>query len=78
MKSFRQLGKIKDRQTAEMIYDAVEELKNWPECKNIKALTNHQYNYRLRIGSWRVFFDVSKTIKIIAIQEVKKRDERTY
>ena len=36
------------------------------------------YDFRLRVGRYRVFFDFDGQIKIIAIQEVKKRDERTY
>jgi len=44
----------------------------------VKALTNHQFNYRLRVGNYRVFFDYADTIKIITIEEVEKRDERTY
>lgn len=33
---------------------------------------------RLRIGRYRVFFDFDGQIRIIAIQEVKKRDEHSY
>ena len=45
---------------------------------NVKKLTNHAYQYRLRVGQYRVFFDVDSDVKIVAIEEVKKRDERTY
>ena len=45
---------------------------------NIKKLTNHQYDYRLRVGNYRVLFNVHECIEIISIEEVKKRDERTY
>jgi mRNA-degrading endonuclease RelE of RelBE toxin-antitoxin system len=30
------------------------------------------------VGRYRVIFDYAKVIKIIKIQEVKKRDGRTY
>jgi len=54
-------------------------LVGWPECQNVKHLVNHEYQYRLRVGRYRVFFDTSgDTITIITIQEVKKRDEHTY
>lgn len=49
-----------------------------PDCQNIKALTNHQYGYRLRVGNYRVLFDWGVEVKIIEVQEVRKRDERTY
>lgn len=45
---------------------------------NIKALTNHDYEYRLRVGDYRVFFNIRQTVEVISIEEVKKRDERTY
>jgi mRNA-degrading endonuclease RelE of RelBE toxin-antitoxin system len=32
----------------------------------------------MRVGNWRILFDVEDRIRIIMIQEVKKRDERTY
>jgi mRNA-degrading endonuclease RelE of RelBE toxin-antitoxin system len=41
-------------------------------------LRNHRYGYRLRVGRYRVLFDHVDVIRIIKIQEVKKRDERTY
>ncbi len=44
----------------------------------MKALTNHEYAYRLRVGRFRILFDVDTTIRIIDIQEVKKRDDHTY
>ena len=43
-----------------------------------RAWANHEYGFRMRVGNWRILFDVEDRIKIIMIQEVKKRDERTY
>jgi mRNA interferase RelE/StbE len=60
------------------ITDATRTLANYPNCKNVKPLNNHIYGFRLRVGRYRVFFNHDGQIKIIAIQEVKKRDERTY
>jgi mRNA interferase RelE/StbE len=77
-KAYRQLHKIRSRQTREEIYDAVETLRNWPDCRNVKALAGHECGYRMRIGDWRILFDVQNRIRIVMIQEVKKRDERTY
>jgi len=34
--------------------------------------------YRLRVGRWRVMFDVREALRIIEVEEVKKRDEHTY
>ena len=49
-----------------------------PRVRLNQALTNHKYDYRLRVWRYRIMFDVGETVKIISIQEVKKRDERTY
>ncbi len=46
--------------------------------RNVKSLTNHEYGYRLRVGSYRVFFEFEGAVRIVSIEEVRKRDERTY
>jgi mRNA-degrading endonuclease RelE of RelBE toxin-antitoxin system len=48
------------------------------KARNVKALTNHEYGYRLRVGNYRVFFDFDGAVRIVSIEEVRKRDERTY
>lgn len=60
------------------IRDAVTQLGAMPDVSNVVVLTQHEYGYRLRVGDYRVLFDWDGTVKIISIQEVKKRDERTY
>jgi len=76
-KATKQVRKL-DAQYAKQIVTAVRELAQMPNCQNIKALTNHEYGYRLRVGNYRVLFDWASEIKIVEIQEVRKRDERTY
>jgi mRNA interferase RelE/StbE len=77
-KAYKQLLKIRDQHDRDAVYDSTESLVAWPECRNVKPLTNHKYGFRLRVGRYRVLFDVHDTIRIIEVQEVKKRDERTY
>ncbi len=74
-KALRQLRKIRNEQTRSRIYDAVHTLKLFPSCRNIKKLANRE-EFRLRVGRWRVIF--TDSIKIITIEEVKIRNERTY
>jgi len=57
---------------------SVAVLADMPDVNNVKALTKHQYGYRLRVGNYRVLFDWDGAVKIVNIEEVKKRDERTY
>jgi mRNA-degrading endonuclease RelE of RelBE toxin-antitoxin system len=77
LKALRQLRKI-NRQDNSAIRLAVNGLANMPHCTGMKALTNHAYGYRLRVGRYRVFFDFDGMVRIVEIQEVKKRDEHKY
>ncbi len=71
----KQLRRIKNLKTREKIYSAVDDLKFFPNYQNVKRLTNRD-DFRLRVGQYRVIFTVD--LRIISIEEVKKRDERTY
>lgn len=77
-KAYRQLRKIKERETLAAIKEAVGGLAHWPRCRNIKAMKNHASGYRLRVDKWRILFEAQDRIQVILIQEVKKRDEQTY
>jgi mRNA interferase RelE/StbE len=76
-KAAKQARKL-DKSVRISILDAVEQLARMPECHSVKALTNHVYGYRLRVGDYRVLFDWDGSIRIVEVQEVRKRDERTY
>lgn len=76
-KAVKQLSKISKPDQAK-IYDAAQALAYMPNVQNIKGLTNHKYGYRLRVGNYRVMFDWDGSVKIVNIEEVKKRDEHTY
>ncbi len=73
--ALRQLRKIKNHEKRNLIYDAVDTLKYFPQCSNIKKLKGRN-EYRLRVSNWRVIF--TNSLKILYIEEVKKRNERTY
>jgi mRNA-degrading endonuclease RelE of RelBE toxin-antitoxin system len=73
-KANRQINKF-PKADAQAIYAALENLREWPNCGNVKSLTNRE-DYRLRIGDFRAFFTV--TGNTINITEVKRRNEHTY
>lgn len=77
-KARKQLAPIPVKDVGSII-EAVESLTAWPEVKNVKALVGRE-GYRLRVGRYRVLFSVTPegAVAIICIEEVKKRDERTY
>ena len=74
-KALRQIRKIKDQEVKESIFEAVSNLRNFPDCPNIKKLKTRE-EYRLRVGRWRVIF--TESLEILYIEEVRKRDEITY
>jgi mRNA interferase RelE/StbE len=76
-KAAKQARKL-DRPVRLQILNAVEALAEMPDVPNVKALTSHEYGYRLRVGGYRILFDWDGAIKIVDIQEVRKRDGRTY
>ncbi|KJS00880.1 MAG: cytotoxic translational repressor of toxin-antitoxin stability system [Desulfobulbaceae bacterium BRH_c16a] len=75
----KQIKKI-PAQYRQAIIDHVGKLEDFPENQglDVKELKGHQYGFRLRVGRYRVLFDHDGGIRIVMIQEVKKRDERTY
>ncbi len=58
------------------IKNGVEELHNFPNISNIKRLTKHPIaDFRLRIGNYRVLFDVNWYRKEIYILKIGHRRE---
>ncbi|MDC9615374.1 type II toxin-antitoxin system RelE/ParE family toxin [Xenorhabdus khoisanae] len=46
---------------------------------DIKKLTGTETQYRLRVGDYRILFELSgKAPKILEVQEVKRRQTKTY
>jgi len=74
LKAHKQIAKL-NKQEAASIYEALEALKDWPDIRGVKNLTNMP-GYRLRIGQYRAFFDAEK--EAVTVTEVKRRDEHTY
>jgi mRNA interferase RelE/StbE len=74
-KAARQLKKIQSGKGQTRILDAVKQLSGFPDCPNVKRLKGRD-QYRLRVGNWRIIF--TEDLEILYIEEVKKRNERTY
>ena len=77
-KALRQLRRI-DVHAGKQIRTAVSsELVDLASARTVPALTHHEFGYRLRVGNYRVFFEFDGAVRIVSIEEVRKRDERTY
>ncbi len=48
------------------IHNKILELKKFPNLQNIKKLTNFEPAYRFRVGDYRILFDVTDDIIVIA------------
>jgi mRNA interferase RelE/StbE len=76
--ALRQLRKLQAGDNL-LVRTAVQrELADLSASRQVKALVGHEYGHRLRVGRWRVLFDFDGEVHIVSIEEVRKRDERTY
>ena len=72
---FKDLKKM-DRKNLKKIKEGIEELISFPNISQIKHLKNHPLaDYRLRIGNYRVLFNVNWEKKEIYILKVGHRRE---
>jgi mRNA interferase RelE/StbE len=69
IRDFKKLGK----KEKELISEKIMELAEFPNIQNIKKLTNFEPAFRLRIGDYRVLFDVNDDI--IEIGRILRRKE---
>lgn len=77
-KAIKQLKKIGDRSVQQRILTASRGLADFDSCSNLKQMVGHEYSHRFRVGDWRLLLNVFEEVSIVSIEEVKKRDERTY
>ncbi|MCI5143990.1 MAG: type II toxin-antitoxin system RelE/ParE family toxin [Candidatus Electrothrix sp. AR3] len=61
VKDLKRISKINKKR----IHNKIFELENFPDVSNLKQLTNFQPAYRVRVGNYRILFDVTDdTIEI--------------
>ena len=70
--TYKDLKKL-DKSDAIKILQTIKKLEDYPNITNVKKLTNHYPPFRLRIGDYRVLFDIEEN-KII-ISNIKHRKE---
>lgn len=76
-KALRQARKLPQADQG-TIADAVATLRNWPQVEQVISLVGKP-GYRLRVGRYRVLFTIHAGAPLVVrIEEVKKRNERTY
>lgn len=78
-KAGRQLMKI-DKRYTKAIIEKVARLADFPQVAlDIKKMHGSENQYRLRVGDYRVLFEVLDGVpKIINIQQISRRTTQTY
>ena len=61
------------KQDALKILKEIEKLENFPHISNIKKLKNFYPPFRLRVGNYRILFDVEDDVLIVV--NIKHRKE---
>ena len=65
-----------DQKQIEKIRKAIEGLKSFPDVQNLKKLSAHPLtDYRLRVGDYRVLFDVGWEDNTIFVLKIGHRKE---
>lgn len=64
-KAYKDLAKI-NKKDANRILSKMMTLEDLPNAVNVKKLVNFQPAYRLRVGNYRILFDVKKDKILVA------------
>ncbi len=74
-KSFKSMSKS-DRKRIHLV---LKEMQEDPFSGDVKVLIGiFKGSYRRRIGSWRIFYNIDTEIKVVAINDIKRRGSKTY
>ena len=72
-RAFKDLKRI-DKQFASNIADAIEKMQFDLNSRNIKKLTNFSPEYRLRVGNYRVLFEIENDTEIVVYRIIHRKD----
>ena len=71
-RAIKDLSKLHKGEVAKIL-SKIEELEKYPHIPNLKKLTNFEPPYRLRVGNYRVLFDIENNT--ITVYKVRHRKE---
>ena len=77
----RDLAKLKGRirrQDFERLRDAVRGLAEEPRPPTVRKILGYEEAFRIRVGSYRVVYEVYDREKLVLILQVERRTEAAY
>ena len=77
----RDLEKLKGRIRRldfERLRDAVAGLAEEPRPQGVRKIKGEEIAYRIRVGSYRVVYEVYDNDKVVLILQIVRRSETTY
>ncbi len=77
----RDLEKLKGRirrQDFERLRDSVNGLAEEPRPQGVRKIKGEEKAYRIRVGSYRVVYEVYDNDNLVLILQVARRSETTY
>ena len=77
----RDLDKLKGRirrQDFERLGVAIRSLSNEPRPHGVRKIKGTERAYRVRVGSYRVVYDIYDNEQLVLILQVARRTEATY
>ncbi|MBI4589624.1 MAG: hypothetical protein HY725_12365 [Candidatus Rokubacteria bacterium] len=45
---------------------------------DVERLRNQPTTFRRRVGDWRIFFDVYREVRVVAVRYIERRTTTTY
>ena len=70
-KEFRDLDDTTKRRITEKIDKLIEE----PRHRGVRKLRGHKSLYRIRVGSFRIVYDINEEIELIQVTRIRHRSE---
>ncbi len=75
--ALKQLSKF-DKPIREKLIAAIENLAIDPRPRGYKKLVDQDGTCRIKVGNYRILYDIFDKILIVNVISVAKRNERTY
>jgi mRNA interferase RelE/StbE len=64
-----------DRRYLSKILESIEGLQNQPRPQGCKKLVGSQNTYRIRIGDYRVIYEIEDSVLVILIVRIRHRQD---